>query len=56
MERQKQSAIEAFCEATNSRFGSKQFLWGLATGTLFGFLAVDKFFSVPRSELYDIIR
>ena len=49
-------ARKAFGEATDSRFGSKQSLWGLATGTLFGVLAVDKFISVPRSALYGVIR
>ena len=49
-------ARKAFSDAMNSKFGSKRFLWGLATGTLFGVLAVDKFLDVPKSTMYDIVR
>ena len=49
-------ARRALGDAMNSQFGSKRSLWGLGAGTLFGVLAVDKYLSIPRSALYDIIR
>jgi len=49
-------AKRAFGDAMNSQFGSERSLWGLRAAIFFSFSAVDKFFNVPRSTLYDIIR